>query len=175
MKPITKIAKQICMLMVALFISNLVMAQDDPASRPSPPASASGKISAATITINYGSPSVKGRKVWGDLVPYDKVWRAGANEATTFETDKDIKVEGKSLPAGKYGFFVIPGEKEWTIIFNKISNQWGAYKYDSSQDALRVTVMPHKSDKMYELLVYDVSDKGIVLRWENLEVPVAIK
>lgn len=175
MKAMTKITQQISLLLILALAFNVSMAQDNPASRPSPPATASGKINAATITINYGSPSVKGRKIWGELVPYDKVWRAGANEATTFETDKDIKVEGKTLPAGKYGFFVIPGENEWTIIFNKVSNQWGAFKYDSTQDALRVTVKPRKSEKMNESLAYNVSDKGFVLRWENLEVPVAIK
>lgn len=175
MKAITKITKQISLLLLLAVTFNVAMAQDNPASRPSPPATASGKINAATVTINYGSPSVKERKIWGELVPYDKVWRAGANEATTFETDKDIKVEGKTLPAGKYGFFVIPNEKEWTIIFNKVSNQWGAFKYDAGQDALRVSVKPRKSEKMNERLVYEVNYKGIVLRWENLEVPVAIK
>ena len=157
------------------FIGHVAIAQDNPANRPSPPATATGKVNGATVTINYGSPSVKGRKIWGELVPYEQVWRAGANEATTFETDKDLKVEGKALPAGKYGFFAIPGEKEWTIIFNKVPNQWGAFKYDAAQDALRVTVKPRKSDKMTERLVYEVNDKGLVLRWENLEVPVSIK
>src|SRR6187200_1658033 len=85
------------LLLLAISISGSTLAQDNPASRPSPPATTSGKIGAATININYSSPSVKGRKIWGDLVPYDKTWRAGANEATTFETDKDIQVEGKLL------------------------------------------------------------------------------
>ena len=89
--------------MAAMFLSSAIWAQGDKANRPSPPATATGKVNGATITINYSSPGVKGRQIWGSLVPYDKVWRAGANEATLFETDKDIKVEGKSLPAGKYG------------------------------------------------------------------------
>lgn len=84
-------------------------------------------------------------------------------------------MEGKLLPAGKYAFFVIPNEKEWTIIFNKTAGQWGAYKYDATQDALRVSVKPRKSEKMNERLVYEVNENGIVLKWENLEVPVAIK
>ena len=153
-------------------------AQGDKANRPSPPATATGKVSGATITINYGSPSVKGRQVWdpnGSLAPYGKVWRAGANEATTFETDKDIKVEGKTLPAGKYGFFTIPGQNEWTVIFNKVANQWGAFKYDQAQDALRVMAKPAKSGKMNERLVYDVTNKGVVLKWENVELPIAIQ
>src|SRR5882762_3699069 len=105
-------------------ISIMVSAQDK-SSRPSPPAMAIGKIGSAAITINYSSPSVKGRQIWGALVPYGKAWRAGANEATLFLTDKDIKVEGKSLPAGQYSLFAVPGEKEWSIIFNSQTGQWG--------------------------------------------------
>ncbi|MBK9731276.1 MAG: DUF2911 domain-containing protein [Chitinophagaceae bacterium] len=171
----TTILKQLLTPVIIVLFSISVFAQDDPANRPSPPATATGKVGVATITINYGSPSVKERKIWGELVPYGKVWRSGANEATTFETDKDIKVEGKVLPAGKYGFFTIPGEKEWVVIFNKVPDQWGAFKYDESQDALRVTVKPRKSEKSNERLLYTVNDKGIALFWENLEVPVAIQ
>lgn len=168
----------IALTLMGVMMTMMTWAQGDKANRPSPPATATGKIKGATITINYSSPSVKGRKVWdpsGTLAPYGKVWRAGANEATTFETDKDIKVEGKELPAGKYGFFAIPGESEWTIIFNKVPNQWGAFKYDQAQDQLRVTTKPKKSAQMNERLVYDVTNKGIVLKWENVEVPVAIQ
>lgn len=168
----------IALTLMGVMLTMMTWAQGDKANRPSPPATATGKIKGATITINYSSPSVKGRKVWdpsGTLAPYGKVWRAGANEATTFETDKDIKVEGKELPAGKYGFFAIPGESEWTIIFNKVPNQWGAFKYDQAQDQLRVTTKPKKSAQMNERLVYDVTNKGIVLKWENVEVPVAIQ
>ena len=147
----------------------------DKKDRPSPPAEASGKIGSANITIKYSSPAVKGRTVWGDLVPYGEVWRAGANEATIFETDKDITVEGMALPKGKYSFFTIPGESEWVIIFNKNPEQWGAYSYDESMDALRVTVKPAKSSAMNERLTYAVNKKGIVLSWENLDVPVSVK
>ena len=164
--------------MVGLLMSLMTWAQGDKASRPSPPATASGKVKGATITINYSAPSVKGRSVWdpsGKLAPYGKVWRAGANEATTFETDKDIKVEGKTLAAGKYGFFAIPGENEWTIILKGEPSQWGAFKYDQAKDVLRVTVTPKKSAQMNELLAYDVTGKGVVLKWENVEVPISIK
>ncbi|SDL50482.1 Protein of unknown function [Catalinimonas alkaloidigena] len=169
--------KNVSLWAVALLFSfvTVVQAQDDPSKRPSPPATASGKVKGANITVNYSSPAVKGRTVWGELVPYNEVWRAGANEATTFETDKDIMVEGKALPAGKYSFFTIPGEKEWTIVFNKVAEQWGAYKYDQSEDALRVTVKPKKAKEMHERLAYEVNNKGLVLQWENMEVPVAIK
>src|SRR5258705_13398511 len=114
----TIMTKGFVLALAGEFMSSTIWAQADKSSRPSPPATATGKVNGATITINYSSPSVKGRKIWGALVPYDKVWRAGANEATIFETDKDIKIEGKPLHAGKYSLYAIPGEKEWTFIFN---------------------------------------------------------
>ena len=152
-------------------------AQTAPAQepKPSPAATATGKIGAAIVTVNYSSPAVKGRPIWGGLVPYGQVWRAGANEATTVEFSKAVVVEGKALPAGKYGFFVLPTDKQWTIIFNKVPNQWGAFKYDQKQDALRVTVTPRKAASMAERLAYEVTPKGLVLRWEKLEAPIAIK
>lgn len=157
-----------------------VKAQGDKSKRPSPPATATGKIGSATVTINYSSPSVKGRKIWGDLVPYDKAWRAGANEATVFETDKNITVEGKALPAGKYSLFVIPGEKEWQFIFNSETGQWGIKRtgeanYDPAKTVLTVRAKPKKSSTMNERLMYDVTGKGFVLKWEAVEVPVMIK
>lgn len=143
--------------------------------KPSPAATASGKLGAADVTVNYSSPGVKGRKIFGGLEPYGKVWRAGANEATTVEFSKGVKVEGKPLPAGKYGFFVIPAEGPWTVIFNKVPNQWGAFKYDEKQDALRVMVTPRKTAAVTERLAYEVTPKGLVLRWENVELPASIK
>lgn len=160
----------------SLICSLHVSAQDDKASRPSPPAQVSKKTGNATITINYSQPSVKGRKIFGSLEPYGKVWRAGANEATTFEIDKDVKIEGKTLAAGKYGFFAIPNEKEWTIIFNKVPNQWGAFKYDEKQDALRVNVTPKKSSSFNEKLVYTVDASGKTsLLWDNIDVSFNVK
>ena len=144
--------------------------------KPSPAATATGKIGSTDVTVNYSSPGVKDRTIFGGLEKYGKVWRAGANEATTVEFSKAVKVEGKDLPAGKYGFFVIPAESgQWTVIFNKTFNQWGAFKYDEKQDALRVMVTPRKSASLTERLVYEVKSPGLVLRWENVEVPVAIK
>ncbi|WP_239691565.1 DUF2911 domain-containing protein [Hymenobacter lapidarius] len=144
-------------------------------TKPSPAATASGKIGSADVTVNYSSPAVKGRTIFGGLEPYDKVWRAGANEATTVEFSKPVLVEGKALPAGKYSFFVIPtAAKQWTVIFNKEPNQWGAYKYDQKLDALRVMVTPREASTLTERLVYEVTPKGLVLRWENMEVPVTV-
>ena len=144
--------------------------------KPSPAATATGKIGAANVTVNYSSPGVKGRKIFGGLESYGKVWRAGANEATTVEFSKDVKVEGKTLPAGTYGFFVIPAESgQWTAIFNKEPKQWGAFKYDEKLDALRVMVTPRKTAAVTERLAYEVTPKALVMRWENVELPVAIK
>ena len=163
----------------ALMLSSAVFAQKDKSSRPSPPATASGEIGGATITIDYSSPSVKGRQIWGALVPYGKAWRAGANEATLIRTSKDIKVEGKSLPAGQYSLFAIPGEKEWSIILNSETGQWGIKKggdanRDPAKDVLTVIVKPKKSAGMNERLNYEVMTNSIALRWENIEVPVAV-
>ena len=142
----------------------------------SPPAKAEGKVGGASITIAYSSPSVKGRAIWGTLVPYDKVWRAGANEATTFETDKDIKIEGKPLPAGKYSFFLIPRDNaSWTAIFNKEPKQWGAFKYDESKDQLRVDVKAAVLRDTVQALNYQITRKGFSLNWEKTSVPISVK
>lgn len=134
--------------------------------KPSPAKTAEGTVGDAKITINYSSPAVKGRVIWGDLVPLGQVWRAGANEATTFTTTKDIMVEGKKLPAGTYGFFIIPGETESTLIFNKVAKQWGAFDYDASQDVLRVSVPSQQTSTMEERLVYEVKPSSFEIRWE---------
>ncbi|MGI8638066.1 MAG: DUF2911 domain-containing protein [Segetibacter sp.] len=174
------ITKGFVFTMTALLMSSMLWAQGDKASRPSPPATATGKINDATITINYSAPSVKGRKVWGGLVPYGQVWRAGANEATIFETDKNIMVEGKPLPAGKYSLYATPGENEWTIMFNSETGQWGIKRTgettrDAAKDVLAVKVKPRKSAGTNERLAYDVTKNGFVLRWENMEVQVSVK
>lgn len=168
----TSLFKSAFLFAIVAFLSTTALAQKKMAS---PRDSVKGKIGAATININYGSPSVKGRVIWGDLVPYGKVWRAGANEATTFSCDKSVSIDGEVLPAGTYGFFAIPGEKTWTIIFNKTAKQWGAYEYKEKDDVIRITVTPKKSAAMNERLMYKINATGISLLWENLEVPVSIK
>jgi hypothetical protein len=155
---------------VLMLVTATGFAQDDKSKRPSPPAKATGKVGNTTITIDYSRPSVKGRQVWSELAPYGKVWRTGANEATTFEVNNDVKVEGKALPAGKYSLFTIPGANEWTVIFNKQSGQWGT-EHDEKQDALRVTVKPKKAPKMTEQFTINVDNKGTVaMLWENAQV-----
>jgi len=174
------IAKGFMMTLAVMLMATVTWAQGDKASRPSPPQTASGKVGGANITINYSSPSVKGRKIFGDLVPYDKVWRAGANEATIFETDKALTIGGKQLPAGKYSLYAIPGEKEWTFVFNSETGQWGIKRTgdtskDASKDVLSVKAKPAKSASANEKLKYEVTSTGFTLAWDNTEVPVAIK
>jgi len=174
------ISKGLVLTLVAMLMTSLIYAQSDKSKRASPPETATGTIEGSTITINYSSPAVKGRKIWGGLVPYDKVWRLGANEATIFETSKDIKVEGKNLPAGKYSLYAIPGEKEWVFIFNSKTGQWGIKEDgsttdESANDVLRVTVKPMKSGAFNERMKFVVDKKGFDLEWENLRVPVRIK
>jgi hypothetical protein len=142
-------------------------AQGDKSNRPSPPRSASGQAGDIKITIDYGAPSVKGRTVYGNLVPYNKVWRTGANEATTFSIDKDAKINGKTLAAGKYSLFTIPGKEEWTVIFNKNPNQWGAYDYDEKEDALRIQVKPKKTSNLQEQLSFNVDNGKVQFAWEH--------
>jgi len=174
------ILRGVVLTLFTMLMSASVWAQGDKASRPSPPQTATGKAGGANITISYSSPAVKGRKIFGDLVPFDKVWRAGANEATIFETDKDVKIEGKALAAGKYSLYAIPGEKEWTFVFNSEVGQWGIKRSgetskDASKDVLSVKAKPAKSASMNERLAYAVTSSGFVIRWENTEVPVSVK
>jgi Protein of unknown function (DUF2911) len=177
-------ARLFAFVFIGLLVSGHSWAQGDKSTRPSPPATAKGKIKDANITIDYSSPSVKGRQIWGSLVPYNKIWRAGANEATIFTTDKDITVEGKKLPAGKYSLFMTPGEKEWTVIFNSQTGQWGIKNtgdanLDPAKNVLSVTVKPKTEKDVQEKLTYTVEDKlmdkGFYLRWDKLKVFVSIK
>ncbi len=161
-------------LVSGLIFSAITSCAQEP--RTSPAAKASGKAGNTNISISYSQPSVKGRKIWGDLVPYGKVWRTGANEATIFEVDNDVKIEGQPLPKGKYALFTLPGENEWAVIFNKTPEQWGSFRYKQDDDALRVKVKPAKSAAFTELLTFNVGNDGkVVLRWENLEVPFNVQ
>jgi hypothetical protein len=149
--------------------------QEDKSKRPSPPATLNVNNNGLNIKIDYSQPSVKGRTIGKDIAPYGQVWRTGANEATTFEVNRDVKVEGQALKAGKYGLFTVPGENEWTIIFNKQPNQWGAFKYEQAQDALRVNVKPTKAPSFTERMTFAQKGDKIALMWGDTEVDFTVQ
>jgi len=161
------------MPLAILAISACGQHNDDKSKRPSPPATAMGTTTSGTsITISYSQPSVKGRTIGKDLEPMaGKVWRTGANEATVFEISKDAKVEGQALPAGKYGLFTIMNGDEWTIIFNKTWNQWGAFTYKDKDDVLRVKVKSTKAPSFAEKFTINAGKDGKVsILWGDYEV-----
>lgn len=138
------------------------------------------KIAYTDVEVTYGSPRVKGRKIWGNLVPYNEIWRTGANEATTVSFSDEVEIEGKKLPAGKYSFFLIPQENDrWIAIFNRTHEQWGAYSYDESQDQLRVEILPRTAVNYHEELNFNFEQINfhyarMVLTWETLELTLEI-
>ena len=145
----------------------------DDAERVSKNGLTAGTIAGVEIEIEYGRPNVREREIWGGLVPYDQVWRTGANEATTISFSADVVVEGQPLAAGRYGLFTIPGEAEWTVIFNEVADQWGSGGYDAARDALRVTVEPRANDHV-ESMDFVIEGDEVVLRWEKLAVPFKV-
>jgi hypothetical protein len=146
--------------------------------RPSPVAKLTQTVGITDVTINYSRPGVKGRTVWGDLVPYDKVWRTGANEATTISFSDDVWINGQKLAKGTYSLHTIPTRGDWTIIFNSVADQWGSYSYDQAKDTLRVTATPAQAD-FREWLTFEISEMTtdtarIDLRWEKIRVPFTV-
>jgi len=147
--------------------------------RVSPKATVSQTVGVMDVTINYCRPGVRGRAIWGALVPYDKVWRTGANEATTITFGDEITVGDAKLPAGTYGLFTIPGREEWTIVFNKGAKQWGAFNYNAADDVLRVKVKP-QANSFTELMTFAFTSVGatsaeVTLTWEKLRVAFTLK
>lgn len=147
------------------------------AQKASPVRSAQGKIGATDVKIQYGSPAVRGRVIWGDLLPYDEVWRTGANEATFVDFSNDVTVEGKPLKAGKYSLFTIPKEQgNWTVIFNSEWDlQHGHYQYKEENDVLRVEAAPRWETNSQENLSISIEEDGLLLRWEKLSLPIRIE
>lgn len=147
--------------------------------RSSPRASVMQSVAGAEIRITYGRPAVKGRKIWGELVPLLRVWRAGANEATTFTVTRDVQIEGNALPAGTYTFFVIPTEGEWTVIFNRVPRQWGAFNYNPAFDALRFAVqpleVPHAEYVAYLIESEEKSTAIVTLAWEKKRIAFRVE
>jgi len=141
----------------------------------SPLKKSEGTINGAKVKVVYHAPSARGRKMIGEKEPFGKVWRTGADNATTFEVSKAVKIEGKDLAAGKYELFTIPGETEWTVIFQKFGDQWGAYSYKEENDVLRVTVPAGKPDAFVETLDINVGSDKVNIKWENSAVAFAVK
>jgi hypothetical protein len=147
--------------------------------RVSPNATVTQTIGLTEFKLTYSRPGVKGRAIWGALVPHGAPWRTGANEATTFTCSSDIKVEGQALPAGTYSFFTIPTADAWTVVFSKQKELWGAFEYDTKQDQLRVTVKPQAAEhtEWMALGFENLSPTGgeLALRWEKVRVPVRVE
>lgn len=163
------------LLMTFAAFGTAAIAQDN---RKSPTVTTTQKLnSGATITITYGQPSVKGRTIGVDLEPMNgQVWRTGANEATTFETDKPLRVMGYDLPAGKYSLFTLFEPKEVTVIFNKVWKQWGATKYDAKEDAVRTTAKLEPKDVFSEQLTFTIAPNGeILVSWGNKHFTIFVR
>ncbi len=167
--------RSLCLLTILALaaVPQLAAQRGDDSKRLSKNGKTTGTIDGVSVTLEYGRPNVKGRAIWGSLVPHGRVWRTGADEATTITFDQAVLVEGKRLEAGTYSLFTIPGESEWTIVFNKVAQQWGAYSYDSAQDVLRVVVTPQPHDHV-EALAFAIEGGKVVLTWEKLAVPFAV-
>ena len=172
---------------LCFLLSVAALGQAIDAPRQSQEAYVKQKIGLTWVSVHYHSPSVtdgrgndRSGKVWGQLVPYGQLWRAGANENTVVAFSDDVKVEGKALAAGKYGLHMEPGEKEWTVVFSKNTSSWGSFFYKEEEDALRVTVTPRQIQDKREWLSYDFTNrKGgtaeLALSWEYLQVPIQIE
>lgn len=182
----TKFLKHILFVSVLIAMAMPTAAQmfehpgrDNSEVRVSPNASVTQTVGTTEFSIEYSRPSAKGRKVFGELEPLGQVWRSGANEATTILIPVDVEVEGHALPAGVYALMTIPGEREWSVIFNGQAKQWGAFKYDAGKDVLRVNVMAKEAPHQ-EMLTYsfeDVTADGatVVLHWGTTAVPFRIE
>lgn len=165
------------LMSLLLFSAFSSQAQQDKSKRPSPPALVSQKIGKLTINIDYSQPQVKGRTIGVDLEPKaGQVWRTGANEATTFEIDKDVVIEGKKLDKGKYGLFSLNDGNEWTFIFNKTWKQWGAFEYKDSEDALRINVKGEKAEPFSESMTFTIGTDGkVTLLWGDKKASFTVK
>jgi len=197
-----------CFALLILIIYGVAptIAQTQPVQlpRPSQKASVTQRIGVTDITITYSRPGVKGRKIWGDppaevtvkgeatlddqnarlkgapIVPYGHVWRAGANEATTFVVTDDVLINGQKLAAGSYSLHAIPNKDQWTIVFNGVANQWGSFNYDASKDTLRVNVKPQWMNENQEWLEYSFpvvtpNSAQVLIRWEKVAVPFTVE
>jgi len=175
----TKVLLKALLIPMMLMLAVPALAQQLRLPRPSQKSVLTQTVGLTDVTITYSRPGVKGRKIFGGLVPYGQVWRTGANEATTIAFTDDVTINSQPLPKGTYSLHTIPGENEWTLIFNKVADQWGSYSYDQKQDALRLTVKPRPAIEKREWMTFDVPELStdaatFVLGWDNVEVPFTV-
>jgi len=147
--------------------------------RPSPGAKVSQEVGLTQISVDYSCPGVKHRKIWGELVPYDKLWRTGANEATLLKTDTDLVIGGTTIPAGSYTLWTLPSENSWKLIINKQTGQWGT-NYDQSQDLARVDMNVSSLPQPVEQFTISFDQRGgdtaqLNLQWEKTQASVEVK
>ena len=166
----------ICSLLILLALP--LAAQQLRLPRVSPSSTLTQTVGLTDITIKYSRPGVKGRQIWGQLVPYDQVWRTGANEATTISFSDDVTINGQKLAKGTYALFTIPHKDQWDVVFNSQAEQWGAFTHDKSKDVLTVTAKPEKAE-FREWMEFEVPEMTtdtakIALRWENVAVPFTV-
>src|SRR5277367_61699 len=168
--------KQIVFLTSLLLTLTALVSAQDKGKRPSPPAQAQCKFSdGKTITVNYSSPRAKGRKIFGDLVPYGEVWRTGANEATTFVTDANLNVGGKDVPAGNYTIFTVPNADKWTLIINKKTGEWGIpYKYEADELARADMKVSQTASAVENFTIAFDQACSLTISWENTQASVKI-
>jgi hypothetical protein len=171
--------KPVFAAVLVLALCVLSSAQQDKSKRPSPPAQAQCKFSdGKTITVDYSSPRMKGRKIFGGLVPYGEVWRTGANDATTFVTTANVSIEGKDVPAGSYTIFTVPEQDKWTLIINKQTGEWGIpYKYEANELG-RVPMQASKTSSPVENFTISFNQSGsactLRMSWENTQATVQV-
>lgn len=162
--------KKIKLTFILILLTTIVFAQKSPRKQ------VNGTIGHVTVDIDYGAPSVRERNIWGELVKYNQVWRAGANENTTFTFDEEVTIKDKSIYAGKYGFFIIPNENsDWTIILSSENDAWGSNSYTEKDDVVRLAVTPQFVDEIQEELTYTINNEGITVSWEKVRLAIPIK
>lgn len=163
---------------IATLLSTATTYAEEEKKRASPAAEVSADLAGKKLTVRYSRPSVKGRTIFGGLVPWGQVWRTGANEATTLTTETDIVIGGLKVPKGEYALFTIPTEKQWTLVVNKTAKQWGAFKYDAAQDLGRVPMTVASSAKPVEQFTIEMVPAGkqltLKLSWDKTVASVAI-
>ncbi|MFY0654903.1 MAG: DUF2911 domain-containing protein [Cyclobacteriaceae bacterium] len=148
----------------------------DKMDRPSPPARTEATIGKAKVSLEYSQPAVKGRKIWGGLEKYDKIWRTGANEANVLQTSHPLLLNGDTIPVGKFSLFTIPKRDEWIVIINKDFDQWGVYNYNESLDVTRVLVVPQKVSDLKERMTFELDQSGdLSFSWEYLRFSLNLK